>query len=370
MAGFQLKDFVSIVAAELNQARATQDRLTDFEVGAVARTIMEAPAIEVEELYQKIFAGILDAIPTSIYKAFDFELIGEAAASGQVVITFGVPIEVPFVVPAGVVFDAPSYNLKFATALDTPVAVGVSSVSLLVQCATPGTVGNVPAGAITGVVSYSLPLGSAVSNTAFISGKDAQSESERKARFVEFILSLSRGTEGAIRYAVRQARVETATGVLLEYVTRIGLREAPGQVDVFIYGSSGVPSAALIDIAQLTIDGRLDGDTGVYTPGFRSVGIDVRVRSMTEVPVNVSLKVDLLAGVSQSMAIVDRISTLLTTVFDAVESGGVLYVDQLLNAALTVPGVHKVIAENNTNVECAANQVLKLGTLTVEFLDA
>jgi hypothetical protein len=54
---FQLKDFVSIVAAMLNRAKATQSRLTDFEVGSVARTLIEAPAIEIEQLYQRMFAG-------------------------------------------------------------------------------------------------------------------------------------------------------------------------------------------------------------------------------------------------------------------------------------------------------------------------
>jgi hypothetical protein len=36
---FQIKNFVSIVAAMVNHMRATQDKITDFNVGSVARTL-------------------------------------------------------------------------------------------------------------------------------------------------------------------------------------------------------------------------------------------------------------------------------------------------------------------------------------------
>lgn len=48
---FQIKDFASIVASQINHARAVSDKITDFQPGSVARTIMEAPAVEIEELY-------------------------------------------------------------------------------------------------------------------------------------------------------------------------------------------------------------------------------------------------------------------------------------------------------------------------------
>ena len=47
---FQIKDFASITAGMLNHARSVTSKITDFQPGSVARTIMEAPAVEVEEL--------------------------------------------------------------------------------------------------------------------------------------------------------------------------------------------------------------------------------------------------------------------------------------------------------------------------------
>ncbi len=62
---FQIKDFASIAAAMINYLRASQDRVTDFEPGSVARTMLEATAAELDELYQQLFHGIREAIEVS-----------------------------------------------------------------------------------------------------------------------------------------------------------------------------------------------------------------------------------------------------------------------------------------------------------------
>lgn len=72
---FQIKDFRSIVASLINVSKASQSKITDFGVGSVARTLMESPAIEIEELYLQMALGLQDAIPVAIYQAFDFPLI-------------------------------------------------------------------------------------------------------------------------------------------------------------------------------------------------------------------------------------------------------------------------------------------------------
>lgn len=369
MAGFQLRDFVSIAAAMMNHAKATQDRLTDFEIGSVARTLMEAPAIELDELYQKVFAGILDAIPTSIYKQFDFELIGKAATRGTVVVNFGGPIEQSFTIPAGTVFGTQVASVKFTSVADVVVPVGVLAATIIVVCATEGIIGNVGANAITGTENFAFPAGAVITNPAFTSGTDGQTEAERKARFVEFIRSLSRGTMESIRYAVRQARILSQAGVLTEYVSRVGTDEVPGLVEVYIYGSSGMPSPALIALAQKIVDGE-EPETGAAVAGYRAAGVEVRVAPMAERSVPVRLRVTPVSDKVSKPEIRNRIATLLAVEFESVESGAFLYVEQLVEAALTVPGVLKVISANTENVACAPNEVLKLGDLHVEWANA
>lgn len=374
MSGFQLKDFVSIVAAQVNHARATQDKLTDFEIGSVVRTLMEAPAIEIEELYQKIFAGVLDAIPTAIYKAFDFELIAKAAASGSVRITFSGPIVEEFTIPAGTVFDCAKSPLKFTSTADVVIPVGAESAAVVVVCVTAGTIGNVAAGSITGSPGYTLPVGSRITNDAFTSGVDAQTDAERKARFVEFIQSLSRGTVAALRYAVRQAQLTNAAGQLLEYVARVGVEESPGHVAMYIYGSGGMASAELLAKAQAIIDGYFDAPSGKLVSGYRAGGVKVDVLPMGERRIPVGLKVKVVYGVDLSpeskKAIKNDIATALAPEFESVESGDTLFVGQITEAALAVPSLQGAICSNELNERCAETEVLRLGDLSVEYVNA
>src|SRR3546814_7934576 len=86
---FQTKDFVSIVASMINWMRSTQSKITDFNIGSVARTMVEAPAAEIDELYQQFFFGLKEAIPVSVYQSFDFEPIEAVPAAGLVRISIG-----------------------------------------------------------------------------------------------------------------------------------------------------------------------------------------------------------------------------------------------------------------------------------------
>jgi hypothetical protein len=69
---FQVKKFSSIVASLINWMSSNQDKITDFNVGSVARTILESVAIELEELYYQLLRAVEEAIEESIYRAFNF----------------------------------------------------------------------------------------------------------------------------------------------------------------------------------------------------------------------------------------------------------------------------------------------------------
>src|SRR3546814_2193358 len=100
---FQTKDFVSIVASMINWMRSTQSKITDFNIGSVARTMVEAPAAEIDELYQQFFFGLKEAIPVSVYQSFDFEPIEAVPAAGLVRISIA-PVASNTIIPAGTTF--------------------------------------------------------------------------------------------------------------------------------------------------------------------------------------------------------------------------------------------------------------------------
>lgn len=362
---FQLKDFVSIVASMTNRAKATQDKITDFNIGSVARTIMESSAIEIEEFYQRMFAGILEAIPTAIYLGFNFSLVSASAARGMVRITFGVPIEDPFTIPAGTIFVASSTNLHYLSVQDVAVPVGVSEINVLVECSVTGTVGNAIAGAIDSTQVFNLPTNAVVSNQPIVSGQDAETDAERQARFTDFIQSLHRGTNGAVEYAAKSAQVYNTDGSVVEYVTRVGRVETPGTCDVFIYGASQAASPALLAEAQKLIDGYYDTATGQFIPGYSPVGIRVRVFNMDELPVSAVFTVQMWPGVTLTDAVQADILTRINNVVSAVAAGDVLYVESLTDAVLATTGVHKVRCNLLENILCPTRTAMVLGDIQI-----
>lgn len=361
---FQLKDFVSIVAAMINRAKATQSRLTDFEIGSVARTLMEAPAIEIEQLYQRMFAGIMDAIPVAIYRGFQFEVADPIKARGKVTITFGAPIDVAFTVPAGAIFVNRTTTQRYLAIAAVTAPVGATSLVVNIEAERVGSAYNVGSGQITSAANLRLPVGATLTNTPVITGSDGESDEERAARFLDYIKSISRGTAFSVRYAASTAVIRDVNNLVVEYVSRVDLVETPGYVQVYVYGADALPSTALITEIRKIIDGYYDLTAGAYVSGYRPVGVDVDVLPMTEQLVNLTATITTslgytLADVQQAVA--DSIGEAISSVF----AGQTLYVDALRNAALAVPGVASCLVSTTTNLLCPANIVLKPGTIAV-----
>ena len=365
---FQLKDFPSIAASMFNYAKATQDKLTDFNVGSVARTMLESPAIEIEELYQRIFAGIMEAIPVAIYRGFNFQTLDSSAARGFVRVRFLMPLETAITVPAGTVFTSATTGLNFLSDLPVTAAAGAVEIVIPVTCAETGSAGNLAADTIGSVRNYNFPTGSQIGNDPISSGHDQETEEERKSRFADFVRSLSRGTLESVLFAASIAKVKSASGIVVEFVARIASREEAGHVDVYLYGSNGLASDALVAEAQRLIDGYYDNGTPV--PGYRPAGVRVLVRKMEERSVNIAMNLRMMPGVTLTDAITAQIRTLLVAEFDRVESGGTLYMRRLTDAALSVGGVQEAFSADNANILCGVNEALRLNQLLLTVIHA
>lgn len=361
---FQLKDFASIVASMINRAKATQSRVTDFEVGSVARTLMEAPGIEIEQFYQRMFAGIMDAIPVSIYRGFQFDVEDPVKARGLAVITFGGPLATAFTVPVGTIFINRTTNQRYLSIANVVAPIGATSVSLTIEAERVGSSYNVGPGQITLAANLRPPIGSTISNEAILTGGDGESDEERAARFLLYIQSISRGTSFSVRYAAGTAKVRNYIGEVVEYVTRVDLVETPGFVQVYIYGSDAVPSTDLIAAVMLLMDGYYDRGAGAYVPGYRPIGVDVAVLPMTEQLISLTVSVVLAAGYTLA-EVSESVEAAVGAAISDTLAGQTLFVDALRNAALTVPGVAQALVSTTTNTLCPANIVFKPGTIVV-----
>lgn len=80
---FQVKKFDSIVASMVNWISSNTSKVTDFNVGSVIRTILEAIAMELEELYYQLMKAVEEAIEEAIYRAFNFPKNPAERATGS-----------------------------------------------------------------------------------------------------------------------------------------------------------------------------------------------------------------------------------------------------------------------------------------------
>lgn len=362
---FQIKDFASITAGMLNHARATTKKITDYQPGSVSRTMMEAPAVEMEELYLQMFLGLRDAIPVATFLSFGFNKLAAAYAVGWVSISAPAPLGQDLLIPAGTVFDAAD-GRQYASLADVTWPAGEDIVRVQVQHTAPGLVGNIAAGAIKSSTFFDNTF--TISNQVIESGRDIESDAEREARFAEFIASLSRGTLEANHYVATLAVVLDENGNRLEYVTRIGVDEQAGRVRIYLYSSLGVPSAALLADAQKRIDGYRDPSTGAVTPGYRAAGVRYDVLATVERGVPLSIKVGMLDGYELTASVAQALGDIFASQVRAVQPGTTLYLGTLIEAMLAVAGVRSIVPTSTANIVCAVNEALVPGTLTVEAL--
>lgn len=364
---FQIKDFPSIVAGMINHARGVTTKITDWLPGSAARTIMEASAVEIEELYHQMFIGLREAIPVAVFQSFGFNKLPAAYARGFVSISSTTPLSSPITIPVGTVFSTQD-GRKYKTLAQVVWASGSTMVSVSVQAEDVGAAYNCSPGTINSSSLFSA-ANYHVSCPAITTGRDVETDDERILRFRDYIQSLSSGTTVACLYSAKTSSLKDQLGNISEYVTKSGIIEIAGYIRIFIQGSGGAPSAQLIAEAQRNLDGWVD-ETGIPVPGVRSGGVRCEVEAMTAKPVNLSLGVKMLPGYTFTVATVQALRDRYDATLAAVQPGTVLHLGTISESLLDSPGVLEVVPNTTSNVICAPSEVLVPGNFSATELTA
>ena len=308
---FQIKDFSSIAASLINVLRSITTKVTDFNRGSVVRSMLEATAAEIEELYLQMYTGLKEAIPVSVFTTFGFSALSAESASGVLRFTTpgGALATVAAAVPAGTLARVAGTSLTYATLADGIIAVGNSYVDVLAASTSPGLSGNTGADTITELVTPLAGVGAVTNPAPLINGRDAESDDDRRIRFQAYIAALARGTKSAVEYGVRQATVVDDLGVVVEYVAQALVVEpyttnpsAPiGLVNVYVHNGAGATSSELVARAQQVVDGYYDG--GVAVPGWRAAGVQAVVLAASDVLINVSCVITVDGGYDSAQVV-------------------------------------------------------------------
>ena len=354
-----------IAAALVEQVRTTTDRLTDFNVGSVTRSLLEAVAAELDSYYQDLYFGLAAAIPESIYAGFDFPVLPARAATGIVTFSVVVAPVTPITIPSGTRV-ATRDGIDFRTTAAVTLTAPARTINAPVICTQTGPVGNVPAATITVLAAAPGQLDAVTNAAPFVTGADAESEAARQTRFMAYILSLAGGTLAALEYAAKiPTLTDPATGAILEYVYRAAACESVGGVDLYIYNGVDGASTALLAAVQRLIDGYRDPVTDAWIGGYGAAGTRVTARAMAFKPLAVSL--ELVVGLTTDHdATRAALATALDTWLRAALPGQQIRPLDLRNIAYGLPGVlGAAIVQPATALTVPAGAIMTLGTLTV-----
>lgn len=302
---FQLKDFTSIVASMINWMKSTQTKVTDFTEGSVARTLVEAPAAEIEELYRRMFDGLKEAIPVATYNSFNFSALPAKTTSGLVRVVIGSQAS-DVVIPAGTTFTYQNGPVTYASSSDVTIPTGNTFADVLVSASQPGSLGNILPG--TAFTPSPAPAGfvSASNLAAWVNGTDAETDDQRKLRFAAYVQTLARGTVAAIAYGLGTVEVTDAQGNVTERVVSASVVEPyetdntqpVGLIECYIHNGVGNTSAALVAQAAKVLYGYTDAN-GNKVPGWKAAGTHPEVYAATELLLNLAGTVTALPGYDQ-----------------------------------------------------------------------
>ncbi|HET8550953.1 MAG TPA: baseplate J/gp47 family protein [Gammaproteobacteria bacterium] len=368
---FQIKDFRSIVASMVNYIRGTSDKLTDFSVGSVNRTMIEAPAIEIDELYQQMFNGLRESIPAAIYPPFGFDKLQPVTAATNVVFSVAAPATSAIVIPAGFAVRVPGGAVRYATQQQAVIDTGETQVAVRVVADTEGVAGNTIAGTITEMIA---PIqGVIVTNPAPVTtGRELETDEERFNRFRAYILSLARSHVQGVQYGASTAEVTDDAGDVIETVRSVLVvepfvadpKQPLGYIDVYLWNGIDSASPDLLAAASKIVNGYTDA-SGNRVTGYKGAGIIANIKPVVEQYINAEVTVWLAPGYKAE----DVLSQITATVSDYITGLGIgeQYVDsEAVQRVMDIAGIYDVqFATPADNLTVDASVKLLAGPVSI-----
>lgn len=278
----RMRTFKEILEGMANWITTNSDKVTNFHVGSVIRTLLEAVAMQIESLYFQMHKGFKDAIENSIFHSFDFYKHEALPATGMVTIKFRAILEHHVVIPKGFQFSTlPSSRgqVYYEATEEVKVPYGVDTIDVPVVCTEAGEIGNVSPYSVRVAVTP-LPFMQEVYNSSpFVTGMKEESKASRKKRFSSYIETLSRGTVGAVQYGC--LKVEGVTGAYVD--------ESVGFINVYVHNSEGeLPE----ELRQKVLRSLLD---------YRSAGIGVNILPVIKKNIDLSIDIQLNLGYDNNL---------------------------------------------------------------------
>lgn len=347
---FDVKHFEAIAASMMNYLSSVQSLVTDFNIGSINRTLLESVAMELEEIYYRLYKAIEKAIPEALYTTFDFDRLPATAAVGTVTFSRATAAPQNYLIPEGTILATVS-GIEFAVLADATLPSGSTSVGVQVRAVVPGASGNVAANSITVMRSVILGVDAVTNAAALTGGADLESDDARKARFQAFISSLARAPVNGVEAGARTTTlIDPVSGNIVERVQVAKLDEPfltdsstpAGVATLYIDNGAGSASTELVAQCQKIIDGYIDPDTQQSVIGYKAAGVVIQVKPVTAQLVTVDATVFLMPGATADV-VRDNLKATAANFFSRLGIGEEVDRERLLASLMVVQGVRTLI---------------------------
>lgn len=314
---FEFKDNDSILSDMIDTVMIRNNKVNDFTAGSILRTLLESESLELETLYYLQLENLNHAIDESVLQAFGFEPIEYVHAFGTVTIYFAGTLQKDLYIPQGTRFASSNkaYNQVYSTINAYTADAGSNSIQLTVYCENDnnvGTYGNVPKGTIDSTPDMA-GIAYITNEEDFLTGKDAESIEDTRARFRAYIQSLSMGTRQALRYAVMA--VPGVEGCAIYESTY-------GTVVIYAHDANGNLND---DLAQEVVQA---------VTQYKPAGIQVIIRPIHKTLVNLDVAIDVNYSEYETDEYLDYIKQGIVNYLNTFKVGDMMYLNKVVQYVL------------------------------------
>ena len=374
MATLPTRSFTVIVQNLVAGIQGRASSLIDFSDGSPLRAISESVAgvgLWLQAFAANIWTAARLATATgsdvdTFVQDFGLTRLGAAFATGTLTYTrFSPAASSPFV-PVGatvqtsdgsqtIIVIADTTNANFSAALNGySMPAAATNLTVTAQATTPGVVGNIAAATATVMTTPVTGVDQVSNSLAFVGGQLAETDAALKARFVLFILGLSKGNSYGIESAL--ANLNVAIAYTITDQQTYGGVAAPGYFYVVVDDGSGDPSSQFLSNASNAIN------------AARPLGVNYSVFAPRPYSANINVTLTTAAGYLHS-AVVTQVQTVLTANILALGLGAGLPYSLIAAWCFSVPGVvnASALTLNGGTADIAPNNQIRVmpGTITV-----
>jgi uncharacterized phage protein gp47/JayE len=356
----QTKSFDEIMEAMRNYVISHQDKLTDFNEGAVLESQLEATARELALLYVRCRVGFSSYLRALPYSVFNFQKKEGLKASANLVFSRAKPYSYETPIPIGSVVAAG--GLKFLTTELGAVPSGAKDSGVITAIAEAvGEKYNVGPQSVKTLVT-TLPSDIVAVNNASSAtgGVNSEDWGAYIDRFSNYILGLSR-TNGC---GFLSGLTETHLVRSLQIDEHFPPIDNIWNMTVYLEDGSG----GMTDEAIARVKAKIDGNRTKANGGYRAPGVHIRYLTPEKVQINVNVVVtttqDVINDLGESVVMYE-VTEAVKKFINALLIGQSVLISDLIVALRRLSYIIDVKIPNQENVSVDTRQIARFQSCNV-----